>query len=81
MRVFIRKTLARPRFPLHAFMQTAQMPCQDAAVYCISYINSMAVGGKTANHMVDLLLEEYTYVLETRLDLYHEALDEYIEAH
>jgi hypothetical protein len=41
----------------------------------------MAVGSKTANHMVDLILGEETYVLETKLDVYHEALDEYIEAH
>ena len=58
-----------------------QMPCQDVAVYCVSCIKSMAIGEKTANHMVDLILGEETEDQETRLDLYHAALDEYIDAH
>ncbi len=57
------------------------MPCQDVAVYCVSCIKSMAIGEKTANHMVDLILGEETEDQETRLDLYHAALDEYIDAH
>jgi len=61
--------------------RAAQMPCQDVAVYCVSCIKSMAIGGKTANHMVDLILGEETEDQETRLDLYHDALDEYIDAH
>jgi hypothetical protein len=48
--------------------RAAQMPCQDVAVYCVSCIKSMAIGEKTETQ-------------ETRLDLYHAALDEYIDAH
>jgi len=61
--------------------RAAQMPCQDVAVYCVSCIKSMAIGGKTPHHMVDLVLGEETEVQETRLDLYHDAVNRYISEH
>jgi Fe-S oxidoreductase len=61
--------------------RAAQMPCQDVAVYCVSCIKSMSVGGKTPHHMMDLVLGEPTDPQETRLDVYHRALDAYIEEH
>ena len=61
--------------------RAAQMPCQDVAVYCVSCIKSMAIGGKTPHHMVDLVLGEETDPKETRIDVYHEAVDRYIEEH
>ena len=61
--------------------RAAQMPCQDVAVYCVSCIKSMHIGGKTPHHMMDLVLGEETDPQETRIDLYHEALDQYIEEH
>ncbi|HWQ59182.1 MAG TPA: (Fe-S)-binding protein [Clostridia bacterium] len=61
--------------------RAAQMPCRDVVVYCVSCIKSMTVGGKTPHYMVDLVLGEKTEPQETRLDLYHRALDRYIEAH
>ena len=74
------------RIPLedvHAFQKkrAAQMPCQDVAVYCVSCIKSMTIGGKTAHHMVDLLLGERTDPQETDLVKYHDALERYIDAH
>ena len=72
-----------PLEEVHAFQKkrASQMPCQDVAVYCVSCIKSMHIGGKTPHHMMDLVLGEETDPQETRIDLYHEALDQYIEEH
>lgn len=74
------------RIPLeavHEFQKkrAAQMPCQDVAVYCVSCIKSMTIGGKTARHMVDMLLSESTDPQETDLVKYHDALQSYIDSH
>ncbi len=61
--------------------RASQMPCQDVAVYCVSCIKSMTIGGKTAHHMVDLILNEETDPQETRIDVYHEAVGRYIDEH
>ena len=61
--------------------RAAQMPCQDVVVYCVSCIKSMAIGGKTPHHMMDLVLGLPTEPGETRLDVYHRELDDYIEEH
>ncbi len=75
-----------PQLPIEKVTQlqkerAAQMPCQDVVVYCVSCIKSMAIGGKTPHHMVDLVLNEITEPQETRIDLYHEAINQYIEKH
>lgn len=61
--------------------RAAQMPCQDVAVYCVSCIKSMAIGGKTPHHMVDLILGQETDPQDTRIDVYHEAINAYIATH
>lgn len=61
--------------------RAAQMPCQDVAVYCVSCVKSMTIGGKNAHHLTDLILGETTDPQELRLDVYHEALTDYIDAH
>lgn len=61
--------------------RAAQMPCQDVAVYCVGCMKSMAAGGKTPRYMVDLILGEDTDPQQTRLDIYHDALNRYIETH
>lgn len=61
--------------------RAAQMPCQDVAVYCVSCIKSMAIGGKTPHHMTDLVLGEETELQEMRIDVYHGTLEEYIACH
>ena len=61
--------------------RAAQMPCRDVAVYCVSCIKSMAIGGKVPHHMADLVLGEETVPGETRIDVYHRELDRYIQAH
>lgn len=58
-----------------------QMPCQDVAVYCVSCVKSMAIGGKTPHYMVDLLLGEATDPQDLDLVRYHDAIDAYIERH
>ena len=72
-----------PLEEVHAFQKkrASQMPCQDVAVYCVSCIKSMHIGGKTPHHMLDLVLGEETEVQETRLDVYHDEIDCYIEEH
>jgi len=72
-----------PLEEVNAFQKkrASQMPCQDVAVYCVSCIKSMHIGGKTPHHMLDLVLGELTEVQETRLDVYHDELDRYIEEH
>jgi len=74
------------RIPLedvHKFQKkrAAQMPCQDVAVYCVSCIKSMTIGGKSARYMVDMLLGEDTEPQETDLVKYHNSLDNYRSAH
>lgn len=74
------------RIPLeevHRFQKkrAAQMPCQDVAVYCVSCVKSMAIGGKTPHYMVDLLLGEATDPQDLDLVRYHDAIDAYIERH
>lgn len=61
--------------------RAAQMPCQDVVVYCVSCIKSMTVGGKTAHHMVDLILNEVTNPQDINIVTYHDALESYIELH
>jgi Fe-S oxidoreductase len=61
--------------------RAAQMPCEDVAVYCVSCIKSMAVGGKRPRHMVDLVLGEETVPGGTDLDAWHAELARYIDAH
>ena len=41
----------------------------------------MTIGGKTAHHMADLILGEETEAQETRIDKWHDAVNEYIENH
>lgn len=75
-----------PRLPIEKVTElqkkrAAQMPCQDVVVYCVSCIKSMAIGGKTPHHLVDLILKEKTEPQETRIDVYHNALNQYIDKH
>lgn len=58
-----------------------QMPCEDVVVYCVSCIKSMTIGGKTAHHMLDLLLNQKTEPQELNIEIYHDDLDKYIEVH
>ena len=36
--------------------RTDSMPCENVAVYCVSCVKAMHIGGKVPRHLVDLLL-------------------------
>jgi Fe-S oxidoreductase len=57
------------------------MPCAEVCVYCVSCVKSMAVGGRTPRHLIDLLLGETTEAQVYDTELWHNALQEYIDRH
>ena len=57
------------------------MPCQQVAVYCVSCIKSMCIGGKEPRYLVDLLLGEETDPQEYDTKKWHDALDAYMKTH
>lgn len=57
------------------------MPCEDVAVYCVSCIKAVEIGGKTPRHLVDLLFGEETQPQETDLRKWHDTLEAYIDTH
>jgi len=61
--------------------RTAEMPLEDVVVYCVSCIQSVAIGGKQPRYLPDLLmgLETKPTVLPT--EVWHRELEEYIEGH
>jgi hypothetical protein len=61
--------------------RAASMPCENVAVYCVSCIKSMYIGGKTPRHLVDLLLGEETLPRVYDTAAWHRQLKEYREAH
>jgi len=61
--------------------RAAQMPAQDVAVYCVSCVKAMHIGGKQPRHMVDLLFGEATPAGVFEPDQWHARLDRFIEAH
>jgi len=75
-----------PQTPLeavhkHMKKSAAAMPCEQVAVYCVSCIKSMHIGGKTPRHMIDLLLSETTTPETYDTVAWHEQLQEYIDVH
>lgn len=61
--------------------RAAEMPCEDVAVYCVSCIKSMHIGGKKPRYLMDLLFGEETTPEPFDTDLWHAQLDAYIEKH
>jgi Fe-S oxidoreductase len=61
--------------------RTDKMPLEDVVVYCVSCIQSVAIGGKQPRYLPDLLmgLETKPNILPT--DVWHKELDVYIEMH
>jgi len=75
-----------PALPLpevHARMKARadSMPCQDVAVYCVSCIKAMHIGGKTPRYLVDLLFGESTRPQIYDTAAWHAQLQEYIGLH
>lgn len=61
--------------------RAGSMPCEDVVVYCVSCIKAIHIGGKTPRHLADLLFGESTEIQEHRIDVWHEILERYVDAH
>lgn len=74
---------ALPLEEVHARMKArAQaMPCEQVAVYCVSCIKAMHIGGRTPRYLVDLLYAEQTEPQIYDTVAWHEQLQAYIERH
>ena len=57
------------------------MPCENVAVYCVSCVKAMHIGGKVPRHLVDLLLGKATDPQECDIERWHNKLDAYIQTH
>jgi len=58
-----------------------EMPAEEVAVYCISCIKSMHIGGKKPRYLIDLLFAEETVPKTYEPDAWHKELDDYIARH
>ncbi|MDD3202712.1 MAG: (Fe-S)-binding protein [Pygmaiobacter massiliensis] len=70
-----------PEVTLHQKKRAAQMPAQQVVVYCVSCIKSMAIGGKTPRHILDLVLGQSTDPKGLDITDYHDELQRYIDQH
>lgn len=61
--------------------RSKDMPCEDVAVYCISCIKSMHIGGKKPHYLVDLLFGEATEPGTFEPDEWHAELQKFIDEH
>ena len=61
--------------------KASEMPVEEVAVYCVSCVKAMFVGGKSPRYLVDLMFGEETVPQTTRPDLWHQELDKYIDSH
>jgi Fe-S oxidoreductase len=61
--------------------RTAEMPRMNVVVYCVSCIQSVAIGGKTPRYLPDLLLGLQTKPKVLPTEVWHTELDAYIEEH
>jgi len=57
------------------------MPKENVAVYCVSCVKSMHVGGKSPRYLVDLLFGEPTEIGTYESDAWHGELERFIETH
>lgn len=58
-----------------------QMPVDEVAVYCVSCVKAMFIGGKRPRYVVDLLFREETVPGTVDPDAWHRELDDFIAAH
>lgn len=60
---------------------TAEMPLIEIAVYCVSCVKSVFIGGRNPHYLVDLLFGEETVPKTLEPDQWHRELDDYIDRH
>lgn len=61
--------------------RAGEMPCDSVAVYCISCIKSMHIGGKKPRYIIDLLFGENTVPGTFEPDAWHNELQKFIDEH
>ena len=61
--------------------RAADMPAEDVALYCVSCVKAVHIGGKKPRHLADFLLGEPTLPLTFEPEEWHRELDAYIDAH
>ena len=61
--------------------RTSEMPVENVAVYCISCIKAVHIGGKKPQYLVDLLFTNETVPKTFEPDDWHKELTAYIESH
>jgi Fe-S oxidoreductase len=61
--------------------RAAEMPAEDVAVYCVSCVKAIFIGGKRPRYLVDLLFGEETLPGTLEPDDWHAELDRFIEKH
>lgn len=61
--------------------RAAEMPCTDVAVYCVSCVKAMHIGGKRPRHLVDLLFGEATPIGLCEPEAWHGQIQAFIDAH
>jgi Fe-S oxidoreductase len=61
--------------------RAADMPVEDVAVYCVSCVKAIHIGGKRPRHLADLIFGEATLPLTFEPEEWHRELDAYIDAH
>jgi hypothetical protein len=61
--------------------RAGEMPREDVVVYCVSCAKAMHIGGKRPRHLVDLLFGEPTAIGTFEPDLWHQQIQEFIDAH
>jgi Fe-S oxidoreductase len=61
--------------------RAGEMPREFVAVYCVSCVKAMHIGGKRPRYLVDLLFGEETEIGTFEPDAWHGELNEYIDGH
>lgn len=61
--------------------RAGEMPEQQVAVYCVSCVKSMSIGGKTPRYLPDLLYSEETSPGECDPNIWHDEVDRFISTH
>ncbi len=61
--------------------RASSMPCRDVAVYCVSCVKAMHIGGRRPRYLVDLLFGMDTIAEPVEPSAWHARLDAFIAGH
>jgi hypothetical protein len=72
-----------PAVKVNALMKKRadEMPLEDVVVYCVSCIQSVAIGGKQPRYLPDLLFGLETTPMKSGTEAWHLEMSRYIEKH